>query len=211
MSIQNYITFPHLRKVVAGIAQRFKETDAKIDETKIEVNKSLETFDEEIDDIKNGIQTGDFLPGKLIKRGTGIEAEIFNFEDDRDYDVSIASGAYSHASGYCGNAVGDYSHAEGSRSSNVNGFYLYLTGEVNATTYTVEPADDTLHDASTFSTLVGVYIGLQGTNCKIISETKVNPNLYNARIASITLNKTISSSPINHNKVYIYMVVFLRV
>ena len=200
MSVLNYITLSHLKKVIAGITQRFIETDNKINDTKKYITDSVESVNTEITNIKNGAG----LNGKLIKRGTGVEAEIFNFENDRGYDTSIASGDYSHASGYCSNAVGDYSHAEGSRLSSVNGFYLYLTGEANATTYTVEPADDTLHDASTFSTLIGVYIGLQGTSCKIISETIINPNLYNARITSITLNKTISSSPINHNKVYIY-------
>lgn len=48
-----------------------------------------------------------FLDGFLIKSGTGLNSEIFNFSDN------IASGDYSHAEGYITEASGNYSHTEG--------------------------------------------------------------------------------------------------
>lgn len=56
-----------------------------------------------------------YLDGKLIIRGTGEEAEIFN-----DVSNNTASGNYSHAEGGGTTASGNYSHAEGHNTYAVN-------------------------------------------------------------------------------------------
>lgn len=122
MSVLNYITLSHLKKVIAGISQRFKEIeDTVINKTTeieknvntqlLEVNNHFQTVDKDIEDLKDG----DYLDGKLITRGSSTESEIFNGKDS----MNIASGAYSHAEGLGSVASGYASHAEGGYGPNL--------------------------------------------------------------------------------------------
>lgn len=132
MSILNYITLPQLKKVIAGVAQRFKVVEETLDEEtknirsdvdyKINnVTSQITTVESDVDDIKNGI----FPDGKLISVGTGTEAEIFNGKTE--ISSNIASGDYSHAEGYGTTTSGKYSHAEG-RNTISSGYYSHAEG-----------------------------------------------------------------------------------
>ena len=79
-------------------------------------------------------------------------------------NYSVASGVSSHAEGYYNTATGHSSHAEGGHSNSAvlkSSFGIYLTGDANATTYTVDSV--TVYLCS----LVGFYIG----SSRIVSET----------------------------------------
>lgn len=132
MSVLNYITLSHLKKVIAGISQRFKEIeDTVINKTTeieknvntqlLEVNNHFQTVDKDIEDLKDG----DYLDGKLITRGTGIEAEIFN--GALNISQNIASGDYSHAEGQRTTASNSFSHSEGYMTT-ASGFNSHAEG-----------------------------------------------------------------------------------
>ena len=69
-----------------------------------------------------------YLNGKLIKYGSGINAEILNSKNN------IASGGYSHAEGVSTEASGNYSHAEGyytaakSQAAHTEGYNTIVDG-----------------------------------------------------------------------------------
>lgn len=122
MSVLNYITLSHLKKVVAGIAQKFKEVEdtvtnktteieKNVNTQLLEVNNHFQTVDKDIEDLKDG----DYLDGKLITKGSSTESEIFNGKDS----MNIASGDYSHAEGLGSVASGYASHAEGGYGPNL--------------------------------------------------------------------------------------------
>lgn len=103
---------------------------------------------------------------------------------------TIASGGRSHVEGSETKALGNSSHAEGGyfTGTSSNDYRLYLTGDANATTYTVGSA------SSSWNSLINLYIN----NCEIINE-QIDSSTN--KITSITLSKTLSSTAIS-NKVY---------
>ena len=190
MSVLNYITLSHLKKVIAGIAQRFKEIEGKINKTNTDItaiNNNITSVNEEISTIKEG---------KLIKRGAGTESEIFNSETENDYYlVSSASGNYSHSGGYFGEANGDYSYAEGTYFYS-SGFYLRLTSSDNAgISFTVSNYDG-VWNANKFPSLINYYLRF---NSYIIRKV-VNEQKTDGIITSITIDSPFSGSNIISNK-----------
>ena len=194
MSVLNYITLSHLKKVVAGIAQKFKEIEGKIDKTNTDItaiNNNITSVNEEISTIKEG---------KMIKRGAGTESEIFNSEIENDaYLVSSASGNYSHSGGYFGESNGDYSYAEGT-DFYFSGFYLKLTSSENAgISFTVSNSigiDNGIWNANKFPSLINYYLRFNSyTIRKVVNEQKTD-----GIITSITIDSPFSGSNIISNK-----------
>ena len=137
-----------------------------------------------------------YLPPVVGRLGTGKNSEIFN-----NYDYNIASGQSSHAEGCGTKASGRDSHAEGNntiasgKSSHAEGYggpsgmTLYLTGDANATTYTVtEWSPDVIK--------IGRYVYDSNNGlCKIVSfseaestitfDKSINPKIaFNQRLIS---------------------------
>ena len=194
MSVLDYITLPHLRKVIAGIAQKFKEVEGKINKTNTDItaiNNNIISVNEEIGTIKEG---------KLIKRGAGTESEIFNSETENDvYLESSASGNYSHSGGYFGEANGNCSYAEGTEFYG-SGFYLNLTSSANAgISFTVSNIID-YNNANKFPSLINYYLQFSSyTIRKVVNEQKTN-----GIITSITIDSPFSgSNSISNKNVYL--------
>ena len=132
-----------------------------------------------------------------ISHAEGYYTTAFgNYSHAEGYDTS-ASGDYSHAEGYSTTASGNYSHAEG-RGTTASGKYshaegystkhrLNLTGEANATTYTL----------GTWNVFIkeDTYIEYNNAYFKIIS--------YSKNDLTITLEKTLSSKALNKTSVYL--------
>jgi hypothetical protein len=105
-----------------------------------------------------------------------------------------AIGNDSHAEGYETTAYDTYSHAEGAYviasgyASHAEGYNtdtsLYLTGDANATTYTIESWD------GDEQIQIGAVIKTNKNYAKIVNYNKAN--------STITLDKTLSSSAINN-------------
>ena len=123
-----------------------------------------------------------YLPPVVGRLGTGKNSEIFN-----NYDYNIASGESSHAEGSGTEASGQSSHAEG--NGGLSGMTLYLTGDANATTYTVtEWSSDVIK--------IGRYVYDSNNGlCKIVSfseaestitfDKSINPKIaFNQRLIS---------------------------
>ena len=101
--------------------------------------------------------------------GTASFAEVFN-----DIDNNVASGNYSHAEGNSTTAYGASSHAEG-QSRRVS---LTLTGEANATTYTLSAANSNIK--------VGLIINYDTVYAEITA--------YDSTALTVTVDKTLSTT-----------------
>lgn len=102
-----------------------------------------------------------------------------------------ASGMDSYAQGYRSVASGDDSHAEGTTAT----AYLYISGEANATTYTIS-REPTGYTNEFLKHNLGVL--LYGTVQAKIVDTSDDGSL-------ITVEKTLSSSAINDKRVALYI------
>lgn len=116
-----------------------------------------------------------------------------------------ASGAYSHAEGYYTYSLNNSSHSEGGYyhgTYTIN--YVYLTGEANATTYSINGLyiDNTSIPLSSeyAKNLTGFFIGGTDEAHRVISTT-----ISDGKLSSVTLNNTLGTSSLNNLKFTIYL------
>lgn len=103
---------------------------------------------------------------------------------------TTASGVASHAEGANGYASGSGAHTEGGYG--ISTFNILLSGDANATTYTVF-RDGSSANTPTIPTLVGRT--LKNRQSRVISETKDGD-----RVATITVDKTLSSKAVTKTR-----------
>lgn len=122
----------------------------------------------------------------------GINTRSLGYASHAEGEYTEASGKNSHAEGYNTKSSGLSSHAEGGGTDSNTGIYnyIYLSGEANATTYTVESYSAI--NKIVPKSLIGCEVG--GYN--VISETVEN-NIVTSIVLDFTLN---ASSPISNKK-----------
>lgn len=124
------------------------------------------------------------------------QRSIASGERSHSEGYGVASGMVSHAEG-SGVAYGRYSHAEGGVFANGT-FVISLTGEANATTYTINGMRSNIENNGSLYTLPDGFPNLSGHTVGGVPIT--GQTITSNNVTSITLAKTLSSSAISNTE-----------
>ena len=170
------------------------------------INTNIQSLNEDIDsklDKNNPFGTGSFSMNRLEASTIGDYSSAIGYNNIASGRTSHAegyytkaSGVFSHAEGYYTEASGDYSHAEGKAFID-NSDSIRITGDANATTYTVEDMTSEL------------FIKYVKLNKRIFCQKTLYEYAQATIIAldadnfTITVDTTLSTEPLNKEWAYL--------